>query len=123
MVRPTVIRTKSKDRNARYAKGKNAIGICHRSGFKVPYKELRFERGTNYLVHRSENDEDWSLVAHPQNFPPEDKIERIALKWSFPDVALSIGTIVSLRPFQFTCWCIYRIYVYRLERFISSSSC
>lgn len=85
------------NKGGHFAKGKNAVGICHRSGFKVPYKELVFEPGTNYLVHKSETDGNYSLVNHPQNFPPSpDKlVDRISLKWSFPDVPLSLGTVVS----------------------------
>ena len=78
-----------------YAKGKYAIGICHRSGFKYPLNELKFEPGTNHFVHWSENDGEYSLVTHPQNFPPEDKVERIALRWTSPETPLSIGTVVS----------------------------
>lgn len=79
----------------RFATGKYAVGICHRSGFKVPWRELVFEPGTNYLVHKSEDDGPNSLVTHPQNFPPEKKTERIALRWSSFDTQLSIGTVVS----------------------------
>lgn len=89
------IQRNTKERGGRFAKGKYAVGICHRSGFKVPYRELKFEPGTNYLVHESENDGEYSIVTHPQNYPPEKKVERIALRWSFPDVAISIGAIPS----------------------------
>ena len=80
-----------------FASGKNAVGICHRSGFKFPYSELVFEPGTNYLVHKSETDGSYSLVNHPQNYPPspDQLVDKIALKWSFPDVELSVGAIVS----------------------------
>jgi len=94
MVRPQITRSNNV-RGGRFATGKHAVGIDHRSGFKVPLNTLKFEPGTNYLVTREESDNDWSLVSHPQNFPPERKIERVALRWSFPDVPLSIGTIVS----------------------------
>lgn len=84
------------NRNGRpFSRGKDAVGICHRSGFKYPYTDLKFEPGTGYLVHKSENDGDHSLVNHPQNYPPKKLVDRIALKWSLPEVALSIGTIVS----------------------------
>lgn len=106
MVRSTIVRS---DRNGRaYAKGKYAIGICHRSGFKYPLRELKFEPGTNYFVHESENDGNYSLASHPQNFPPEDKVERIALRWTSRDVDLSVGTVVSAEALflpVFACVC------------------
>lgn len=97
------------DKNAgggQFATGKNAVGICHRSGFKVPYRELVFEPGTNYLVHKSETDGSYSIASHPQNFPPnpEDIIDRIALKWSFPDVPLSVGVVVSADRLGLPSW-------------------
>lgn len=79
----------------KYARGRYAVGIDHRSGFKVLLKDLKFEPGTNFLVTSEENDGDYSLVLHAQNFPPEKKVERIALRWSFPDTQVSLGTIVS----------------------------
>lgn len=94
-MRQPFVRTLDKSGGGNYAKGKYAVGICHRSGFKYRYKELMFEPGTNFLVHKSESDGNYSLVKHPQNYPPEKVTERIALKWSFPDVALSLGTVVS----------------------------
>lgn len=93
MVRATF--TRSNRGGLSYAKGKNAVGICHRSGFKFPLRELKFEPGTNYFVHESENDGNYSLVNHPQNYPPEDRIERIALRWTSPEFPLSIGVVVS----------------------------
>jgi hypothetical protein len=84
-----------------FASGKNAVGICHRSGFKFPYSELVFEPGTNFLVHKSENDGSYSVVNHPQNYPPSsDKlVDKIGLKWAFPDEPLSLGTVVSASDF------------------------
>jgi hypothetical protein len=82
-------------KNGRYATGKHAVGICTRSGFKVPWKELVYEPGTNYLVSEKEDDGFNSLVAHPQNFTPEKRKERIGLRWSFPDTTISVGTVVS----------------------------
>jgi hypothetical protein len=32
---------------------------------------------------------------HPQNFLPEKKTERIALRWVYPDTTLDIGVVVS----------------------------
>jgi hypothetical protein len=94
-MRQPYVRTLSKDGGGNYSTGKNAVGICHRSGFKYPYKELVFEPGTNFLVHKSETDGNYSLIKHPQNYPPEDIADKISLKWSFPDTVLSVGVVVS----------------------------
>ncbi len=84
-----------------FASGKHAVGICHRSGFKYPYSELVFEPGTNYLVHKSETDGNYSVVNHPQNYPPSpDKlVDKIGLKWVFTDDPLPLGTVVSASDF------------------------
>jgi hypothetical protein len=92
--RPQITRTLDRKGN-QYAKGRFAVGICHRSGFKYLLKDLKFEPGTNFLVHESESDGNYSLVAHPQNFPPENKSERVALRWSSPETPLSVGVVVS----------------------------
>lgn len=94
-VRPIFNRSFDKGTKGKFATGKYSVGICHRSGFKVPYRRLKFEPGTNYLVDASENDEGNSLVSHPQNYLPEKKVERIALRWSFPDDPMPLGTVVS----------------------------
>ena len=93
-VRPQVTRTFG-NKGGQYSSGKYAVGICHRSGFKYPLRQLKFEPGTNHFVHGSENDENYSLISHPQNYPPEKKAERVALRWSFPDEPLSVGVVVS----------------------------
>ena len=92
--RPQITRSNRRE-NSRGRIPKHAVGIDHRSGFKVLLKNLKFEPGTNFLVTADENDWDNSLIMHPQNFPPEKKHERIALRWSFPDSKLSIGAVVS----------------------------
>lgn len=79
-----------------FAKGKYAIAICQRSGLKKPYSEMIFEPGTNYWVHRSEDDGEDSLVTHPQNYPPEKLTERVALRWAFLDVQLSVPAPVCI---------------------------
>ena len=91
--RATVHRSKGLARG--YATGKHAVGIDHRSGFKVFLKDLKYEPGTNYLVTERESDWDHNIVTDALNFPPQKRVERIALRWSFPDVPLSIGTVVS----------------------------
>lgn len=52
----------------RYAKGKNAVFIDDRSGFKKRYKRGVIEPGTNYFMDRRESDGRWNLRDHPQNF-------------------------------------------------------
>jgi hypothetical protein len=37
---------------------------------------------------------------HPQNFLPEKKTERIALRWVYPDTTIDIGTVVSADHFN-----------------------
>jgi len=68
-----------------YAKGTRALAICHRSGFAFPYREMVREPGTGYLVHWTESDGVWNVVDHPQNFPPRDLSDAIALRWASPD--------------------------------------
>lgn len=91
--RPQIFR--NTNRRGVFAKGNNAVGIDHRSGFKVLLKDLKYEPGTSYLVTDGESDGEHNLVSDSLNFSPQKKVERIGLRWSFPDVALSIGTIVS----------------------------
>ena len=92
-IRPQIFR--STTRPGRYATGKHAVGIDHRSGFKVLLKELKYEPGTNYLVIEDENDRENNLVTDPLNFGPKKRTERISTRWAFRDVPLSIGTVVS----------------------------
>lgn len=84
MSRPFAIKRSTKSSDS-FARGRTAISICQRSGFKKPYREMVFERGTNTWVHRDEDDEQWNVVEHPQNYPPEKLTERIALRWAHPD--------------------------------------
>lgn len=93
--RPFVIRRSDKAGGA-FATGKNAISICQRSGFKFPYREMVFESGTNTWVHRSEDDGQWDLVNHPQNYPPEKLTERISLRWAHPETnTFDLSGVVS----------------------------
>lgn len=78
-----------------YARGKKALAICQRSGFKVPRDRITREPGTNYYVDINESDEDYSLIAHPQNYPPKKTKEAQALPIVYKDVELSLGTVVS----------------------------
>jgi len=68
----------------RYAKGKNAVFICDRSGKKYPLRKMVREPGTGLLVHRAESDGQYSVVNHPLNFPPSKRSESIALRWALP---------------------------------------
>ncbi len=63
----------------KFAVGKNAIAISDRDGCQYPYREMVYEPGTKLWVHRSESDEMWNRVDHPQNYPA-DVAEAIALK-------------------------------------------
>jgi hypothetical protein len=64
----------------RYAKGRHAVAIDDRTGFKVRYKDCVIEPGTGYLVHRSESDGRWSYNKHPQNFAPKNLRDGAPLK-------------------------------------------
>jgi len=67
-----------------FAKGKRAKAICDRSGFEYPYRQMVREPGTGLFVHISESDGKWNIVDHPQNHPPEDLSDAIALRWARP---------------------------------------
>ena len=47
-------------------RGSRAWAISDRSGFKFRMSEMVIERGTGFLVHRSEDDGRWNAVDHPQ---------------------------------------------------------
>ena len=53
--------------SSRVGKHKGASAISDRSGFRFPMSEMVREPGTNWLVHRSESDGQWSLNEHPLN--------------------------------------------------------
>lgn len=95
MARVFITRRSSKDSSGVFARGKRAIAIDERTGFKKPYTEMVFEPGTNFFVHKSEDDGLSSLVAHPQNYPPDKLTDRIALKWAHADVFVCLSPIVS----------------------------
>ena len=44
----------------------NAWAISDRSGMKFPIKEMIYEPGTNYFIHKSESDGKYNAVDHPQ---------------------------------------------------------
>lgn len=99
MPRPFVIRRLTKV-GGPFASGKHAISICQRSGFKFPYKEMVLEPGTNTWVHRSEDDGDWDLVTHAQNFPPDKLTERISLRWAHPEQDGNFGVLSTVSADQ-----------------------
>jgi hypothetical protein len=98
----TFIRRNQNTKGGNYAKGKNAVAIDQRTGFKHLQSDMVFEPGTGYYVHKSESDGGANLVSDPLNYGPKFKPESIGLKYTSPDVALSIGTIVSATSFGST---------------------
>lgn len=68
------------------ATGKYAVAIDDRTGFKHPWKDMVKEPGTNWIVHKSESDGQYSLVNHPQNFVRLNRADNVALAWSRPDL-------------------------------------
>ena len=80
------------------AKGKYAIAISERSGFKFPWREMIKEPGTGVIVHPSESDGKYNLVDHPQNHIGRIRAEKIGLSWSSPEVeaTLTRDNIVSV---------------------------
>lgn len=51
----------------RTGRNRGASAISDRSGTRFPMSEMVTEPGTNYLVHKSESDGQWSAVSHPLN--------------------------------------------------------
>jgi hypothetical protein len=82
-----------KSKGGNFAKGKKAVAIDDRTGFKMPYKEMVFEPGTNYFVHEDESDKNFSLVSHPQNYPPKQLVENVTLKHAYPDTDVSVAAV------------------------------
>lgn len=80
------------------AKGKYAIAISDRCGFKFLWKEMVKEPGTGFIVHYSESDGKYNLVDHPQNHIRNVRSENINLRWTRPEVSdvLDRGSIVSV---------------------------
>lgn len=74
-----------------------AVAIDQRTGFKHLQKDMVFEAGTNYYVHKQESDGRYNLVDHPQNYRSAklDRPERIALRHPSPDTPLFIGVVIS----------------------------
>lgn len=90
----TVINKRNeKSSGGNFAKGRKAVAIDDRSGFKERYQDMVFESGTNVFVHKDESDKGYSLVNHPQNYPPDDIIDHIALKHAYPDTDVSVAAV------------------------------
>jgi len=70
--------------SGQFAKGKNAVFICDRSGRKYLMSKMVREPGTGHFVHWAESDGNWNSVDHPQNYPPRELTEAIALRWARP---------------------------------------
>lgn len=68
-----------------YARGKYSKGLCDRCGWKYDYLDLKVEAGTGIKVCDECNDGRWNRVDHPQNKPPTNLIDNIALKDPNPD--------------------------------------
>lgn len=68
-----------------FSSGKNSNAQCDKCGWDYPYLELSKEPGTQLLVCKSCNDGSYSRVCHPQNYPPKDPGDAIALRNPRPD--------------------------------------
>jgi hypothetical protein len=93
----TVIRRSQKNTGGQFAKGKKAIAVCQRSGMKYLQKDMVFEPGTGYFVHKSESDGAYNIVTDKLNYPAPilRTPETVGLKYSSPDVPLDLGTVVA----------------------------
>ena len=69
----------------KYSRGKKAVGICDRSGFKCLLKDLVKEPGTGLMVSKDMNDGMWNRVDHPQRHSGNTS-ESIGLRNPRPDV-------------------------------------
>jgi hypothetical protein len=92
-----VIRRSRNSQNQVVSKSRFAIAIDERTGFKHKQKDMLFEPGTGYYVHRKESDGFKNLVSDPLNYPSPKlrRPERIALKHPSPDVPLVLGVVIS----------------------------
>jgi len=74
-----------------------AVAIDERTGFKHRQKDMMFEPGTNYYVHRKESDGARNLVSDELNFisPKLSRPDRIALRHPSPDTELFLGVVIS----------------------------
>jgi hypothetical protein len=66
-------------RSRKFALGRNALGICERSGQKCLQRDMVIEPGTGLMVHKAWSDGKWNRVDNPQNFS-SDVSEAISLQ-------------------------------------------
>lgn len=78
----------------RFTRGRKAKAVSQRSGADIPYKRLVREPGTGLLIDRRESDGRYNLVDHPQNFPPREKGEAIALREPNPEYLPYEGPLI-----------------------------
>lgn len=69
--------------------------ISDRSGFAYPYEEGVREPGTNFFVHESESDGEFSSVSHPQNRPPKFRREQVPHKNARFDQEFTVSLYMS----------------------------
>jgi hypothetical protein len=71
-------------------KAKYAIAIDQRTGFKHRQRDMLFEPGTRYYVHKKESDGKRNLVEDPLNYPSPKlgRPEKVALRHPSPDTSL-----------------------------------
>jgi NAD-dependent SIR2 family protein deacetylase len=67
------------------ARGKHSKFICDRCGWKFPFLTACLEEGTQLRVCTECYDGMWDRVLHPQNHPPRDLSDDLALPWSRND--------------------------------------
>lgn len=74
-----------------------AVAIDERTGFKHRQKDMVFEPGTSYYVHRKESDGPRNLVSDELNFfsPKLGRPERVALRHPSPETPLFLGVVIS----------------------------
>jgi hypothetical protein len=83
-------------RRRKYARGRRAKAICQRSGFKIDYKNLVVEPGTNLRVDKRMNDGRWNIVDHPLNYPPEDLVDEAPLRYATGDEVISQTSVFEV---------------------------
>ncbi len=93
----TIVRKPRSTNQSASARPRFAVAIDQRTGFKHKQKEMMFEPGTGYYVHRRESDGPRNLVSDQLNYPSPKlgRPERIALRHPSPDVPLFLGVVIS----------------------------
>ena len=80
-----------------FAKGRKAVAIDQRTGFKHLQRDMLFEPGTHYFMHKDESDEEHNLVTDPLNYISNKmrELESPGLRYTSPETVLSISAIIS----------------------------